>query len=193
VRRACHEETGANLANEPKFLGELNKASFGEIERRLKFLHSRLQEGRSMVKPRHREIASAIIIDIRGRFLLQQRDEVAGIAQPGKIGLFGGHREAGETYLECVVREIYEEISYFISPGRFEHLVSYNGTEFDVDGDTIRSEFFIVRPVEALNITEGSLLVVEPDKLVTIEHKLAPSVRFAMKALAGEIRPTTKA
>jgi len=46
-----------------------------------------------MVKSRHREIASAVIIDTQGRFLLQQRDQVPGIAQSGKIGLFGGHRE----------------------------------------------------------------------------------------------------
>jgi 8-oxo-dGTP pyrophosphatase MutT (NUDIX family) len=30
------------------------------------------------------------------------------------IGLFGGHREGNETFLECVVREIYEEISHFL-------------------------------------------------------------------------------
>jgi 8-oxo-dGTP pyrophosphatase MutT (NUDIX family) len=35
---------------------------------------------------------------------------------PGKIGFFGGHREYSETYLECVVREVHEEISYFVPP-----------------------------------------------------------------------------
>ena len=92
------------------------------------------------------------MIDTQGRFLLPQRDEAPGIAQPGKIGLLGGHRENGETYLECVVREVYEEIGYFIASDRFEHLASYNGTEFDIDGETLR-------------------------------NKLAPSVRFAIKAL----------
>jgi len=143
-----------------------------------------------MATSRHREVASAIMIDTQGRFLLQQRDQAPGIAQPGKIGLFGGHREVGETYLECVVREVYEEIGYFISADRFEHLVSYSGTEFDIDGDTMRGEFFIARdiPIDELNVTEGSLLVVEPDKLATLEHKLAPSVRFAMQALQGRKR-----
>ena len=143
-----------------------------------------------MVKPRHREVASAIMIDTQGRFLLQQRDEAPGIAQPGKIGLFGGHRKNGETYLQCVVREVYEEIGYFISPDRFEHLVSYSGTEFDIDGDTMRGEFFIARdiPIDKLNVTEGSLLVVEPDQLATLEHNLAPSVRFAMQAFEGQKR-----
>jgi|SRR5271166_143909 len=64
-----------------------------------------------------------------------QKLQSHSMPRQGKIGLFGGHREEGETYLECVVREIYEEISYFISPDRFQHLVSYNGTEFDADGD----------------------------------------------------------
>jgi hypothetical protein len=37
--------------------------------------------------------------------LLQRRDNVSSIEQPGKIGLFGGHRKCGETFLECVVRK----------------------------------------------------------------------------------------
>jgi 8-oxo-dGTP diphosphatase len=63
---------------------------------------------------RHREIAAAIIIDTFGRFLLQQRDDIVGILHPGNVGLFGGHCEDDEAYLECIVREIHEELSYFI-------------------------------------------------------------------------------
>ena len=48
-----------------------------------------------MSKSRHREVSCAIILDTLGRFLLQLRDNVPGILQPGKIGLFGGHREDG--------------------------------------------------------------------------------------------------
>ena len=53
-----------------------------------------------------REVAGAILIATSGRLLLQQRDDVAGILYPGMIGLFGGHREGAETFLECVVREV---------------------------------------------------------------------------------------
>jgi 8-oxo-dGTP pyrophosphatase MutT (NUDIX family) len=135
--------------------------------------------------PRHREIACAIIIDIQGRFLLQQRDDVPDILQPGKVGLFGGHREGDETYLQCVIREIYEETGYLVSPDRLEHLVSYDGVEVDAEGGTVRGEFFVARdvPADALTVTEGSLLIVEPDKLADVEHKLAPSTQFAMRAL----------
>jgi 8-oxo-dGTP diphosphatase len=138
-----------------------------------------------MSTSRHREIACAIIIDTLGRFLLQQRDDVSGILHPGKVGLFGGHREGDETYLQCVVREIHEEISYFVAPDRFKPLMTHNGVDFDAEGGTVRGEFFIVRnvPVDGLKVTEGSLLIVEPDELVGVEHNFAPSARFALKAL----------
>ena len=53
----------------------------------------------------HRETASTIIIDTRGRLLLQLRDNIPEIRNPGMIGLFGGHRQGDETFLECAVRD----------------------------------------------------------------------------------------
>jgi 8-oxo-dGTP diphosphatase len=53
-----------------------------------------------------REIASTLLFDTAGRFLFQQRDNIAGITEPGKIGLFGGHKEGNETFLECIAREV---------------------------------------------------------------------------------------
>jgi 8-oxo-dGTP diphosphatase len=132
---------------------------------------------------RPREIACSIIIDTAGRFLLQQRDEVAGIVYPGKVGLFGGHRERDETYLECVVREVHEELSYFVPAERFEYLASLDGSDIEADGGTVRAEFFITRdiPSDALVVTEGSLLIVNPDEIIEIEAKLTPSARFALR------------
>jgi 8-oxo-dGTP diphosphatase len=134
-----------------------------------------------------REIACAILIDTRGRFLLQQRGDVAGILYPGKVSLFGGHREGGETFLQCAVREIHEEISYFVPADRFEYLAGLSGGDTDAEGGFVHAEFFIVRdiPIEGLIITEGSLLVSHPDEIIGIEHKLTPAARFAMKALRG--------
>src|SRR5580692_6423275 len=121
---------------------------------------------------RHREIACAIIIDTRGRFLLQQRDDRPDIVQPGKIGLFGGHREGDETYLQCVVREIHEEMSYYVSPDRFEHLISYKGSDFEAEGGTIWGEFYVARdvPIDDVIVTEGALLIAEPAGIASIEH-----------------------
>jgi 8-oxo-dGTP diphosphatase len=133
---------------------------------------------------RHREIACAILIDSHGRFLLQQRDDIVGIIHPGKVGLFGGHREGNETFLECVVREVHEELSYFIPAERFEYLTGITGEDIDTDsGGSVRGEFFVARdiPVEALVVTEGSLLVVDPGDVTALFQRLTPTARFAQK------------
>lgn len=133
---------------------------------------------------RHREIAGAIIIDTLGRFLLQQRDNIAGIVHPGKVGLFGGHREGDETHLECVVREVREELTFQIPAERFEYLANWEGPDLDVDGGTLCADFFVTRdvPADALFITEGTLLAIEMQHIATIDHDLAPSARFAITA-----------
>ena len=64
------------------------------------------------------------------------------------------------------MREIYEEISYFV-PERFEYLANLDGIDTDIDGESVRGQFFIARdiPADAVAITEGSLLIVKPSSL----------------------------
>ena len=50
-----------------------------------------------------------------GRILFQMRDDVAGIAAPGKWGLFGGGIDPHEPPLEAAVRELEEEIGLKVS------------------------------------------------------------------------------
>ena len=101
--------------------------------------------------------------------------------QRGKIGLFGGHREGDETYLQCIVREIHEEVSCFLPPENFIHLTSYDGDDIDVAGGTVHGEFFVARgvPVKRLIVTEGSLLIVKPNELFLVEHRLSPWGKLA--------------
>jgi 8-oxo-dGTP pyrophosphatase MutT (NUDIX family) len=133
---------------------------------------------------RHREIACAVLIDKFGRLLLQQRDNRTGVIHPGKVGLFGGHREGTESYLECVVREIHEEISVFVPSEEFHHLASLDGADIDVDGGTVRGEFYIARdiPVDAMVVTEGSLLIVKLSDVIDLDRLLTPTAKFAIKA-----------
>ena len=133
---------------------------------------------------RHHEIACALLIDTHGRILLQQRDDVAGILHPGKVSLFGGHREEDETFLQCVVREVHEEIGYFVPAKRFEHLASLEDGEPDPEGGTVHAEYYVARdiPIERLIITEGSLVVTPAEKIFEWELKLTPAARVALKA-----------
>jgi 8-oxo-dGTP diphosphatase len=122
---------------------------------------------------------------LAGVSCFQQRDDVPGILHPGKVGLFGGHREGNETYLQCVVREIHEKLSYFLPPDRFEHLTSYEGIEFEADnGGTLRGEFYVARdvPSDALIVTEGSLLIVQRDTLSTVNYNFTPAAQFVLDA-----------
>ena len=132
-----------------------------------------------------REIAGAVIFDTSGRLLLQLRDDVPGILYPGKVTLFGGHREGDETFLECVVREIHEELSFFIPPERFEPVARRTGPDKEVPGGIVHAEIFVTRdvPVDRLFVTEGSLKIVSVDELGEIAGELTPSALFGLRAL----------
>lgn len=136
-----------------------------------------------MTTSQHREAAAALIIDTRGRFLLQQRDNIPGILFPGKIGLFGGHREGNETFLQCAVREVHEEISYFIPAERFEHLASFRGPDPYIAGGTLWRELYVIRgvPVERLRVTEGTLFIAEMKDVPALTPRLAPSAHDAIR------------
>ncbi len=58
-----------------------------------------------------RQVALVILYQ-QGRFLMQLRDDIPGIAHPGVWGFFGGHIEAGESPLDGASREVIEEINY---------------------------------------------------------------------------------
>ena len=81
-----------------------------------------------------REIAAAVLFDTAGNLLLQLRDDIPGILFPGKVGLFGGHREGGETFLDCVVCEIHEELSFFVPPDQFDLITKRSGPDSEVPG-----------------------------------------------------------
>ncbi len=132
-----------------------------------------------------REFACAVLIDTSNRFLLQQRDNVPGIVHPGKIGLFGGHREDGETYLQCIVREVYEEISYFIPPGEFRYLAGYDAVDGYFESRTsVHGEFFVARnvPVEKIKVTEGKLFIASRDEVAELGRRLSPSGKAGLQA-----------
>jgi 8-oxo-dGTP pyrophosphatase MutT (NUDIX family) len=119
--------------------------------------------------------------------LFQQRDSVPNIIAPGRIALFGGHREGDETFLACVVREVREELSCFVPPEHFNYLGSYAGADVDCPGGTIVAEYYFVRdvPVASINVTEGALLIVEPRELPVLMHRLASSTRIAVDIFLG--------
>src|SRR5262245_29790201 len=138
-----------------------------------------------MSESKPREIACAVLFDTNGRVLLQQRDDIPDIIFPGKVGLFGGHREGEETFLECVVREIHEELSYYLPAERFKSIASRSGPDSEVAGGTVTAEFYVVHdvPLDKIKVTEGSLKVVVTSELGEIDDTLTPTAKFALVRL----------
>ncbi len=128
-----------------------------------------------------REIACAILIGSDGNFLLQLRDDKPGLLFAAMIGLFGGHREGDETFLECVAREISEETGYAPSAKKFEPLVEYQ-TRYP-DGTSVLGHYFVLGgvPEEKLTITEGTLVSVERENIVSYLARMTPATAFVIK------------
>jgi ADP-ribose pyrophosphatase YjhB (NUDIX family) len=82
---------------------------------------------RSRIGPRKTLLAytSALIRDDQGRMLFQQRADFKTM-----WGLPGGILEIGESFTECVQREVLEETGYHVVPIRLVGL--YSSPEFDV-------------------------------------------------------------
>jgi 8-oxo-dGTP pyrophosphatase MutT (NUDIX family) len=130
-----------------------------------------------------RKIASALLFDTTDRFLFQQRDDIAGITEPGKIGLFGGHKEDNETFLECISREVSEEININLALEKFQPLTVFEGVDLEIGGP-IRAEFFIARniPLAQIRITEGCLVVANAENVPRLGGRLTAYARLALKA-----------
>lgn len=130
-----------------------------------------------------REIASSLLFDTAGRFLFQQRDNIAGITEPGKIGLFGGHREGNETFLECIAREVSEEIGIRLPLERFQPLTVYEDIDLEIGGP-IRAEFFVARNISLteIRITEGCLVVANAEKIPRLGGRLTAYAQLALRA-----------
>lgn len=128
-----------------------------------------------------REVAASIVVGNCGRLLFQQRDDIPGLLYAGLVGLFGGHREAGETPLECVVRELHEETGLTFAPERFEPLLEYRVTF--PRGGGLAGTFYVLRdvPIEDCVITEGQPLVVDHGALPGLLHRMTPSTCYVTR------------
>lgn len=117
-----------------------------------------------------------------GRLLMQLRDNLPHVSDPGKISLFGGRREGDESFLECVVREIHEEIGYYLPPERFELIGRYPGPDHSTPNGTLHGEIFLARnvPLDKLAVTVGHLEIVALDELEYIRDLLAPPATYAL-------------
>lgn len=93
-------------------------------------------------------VAMAIIYR-DGKYLMQLRDDIAGIAYPGVWGFFGGHLEPGELPEAGLRRELIEEIGYSAA-----RLTKFRSMEM---GCYVRHLFHcsLTVPLDTLQLNEG--------------------------------------
>ena len=145
----------------------------------------------ALTQPPLRDFSAAILIDDLGRLLLQLRDTKPGIAQPGRISFFGGRREEPETSIQCIVREVAEEIGATLSPDDFQHFVTLDIPDPENVGGHAKGAYFIARGINAstLNVTEGNLVIVEAEEVGAIRDNLTPLTAIVLnRFLASRMR-----
>lgn len=140
-----------------------------------------------------REGTSAILISTDGDLLLQIRDDLPHVSDPGMIGLFGGRREGDESFLACVVREVHEEIGFYLPPDRFELIGTYLGPDNLIPGGIRYGQIYVVRnvPVDRLTVTEGTLRIVPLNEIECMQGLLASAAKYALQIfLKPMLHPT---
>jgi 8-oxo-dGTP pyrophosphatase MutT (NUDIX family) len=129
------------------------------------------------------DAVAAIIIDDAGKYLVQLRDAKPTIFFPDHWGCFGGAAESGETELQCLARELQEEIELDIGALPVRHFTTFSFDFGFAGGSVIRRTFYEVRATAAalgnLTLREGREMgVFAGPQLLAMQ--VVPYDRFAL-------------
>ena len=128
---------------------------------------------------------TALLVDARGRFLLQLRDDKPDIENPGRWGSFGGQAESRETPEEGFQREMEEELGWRPRTYALYDAVPYRTLR---EGDTRRQLIYIYAaavdvPVDSLVLGEGQAMAFfAPDEL---PENIVPALRGLIECFSG--------
>ena len=104
-----------------------------------------------MPGPAQGEGCQIVLVDHRGAVLLQLRDGKDWIPYPGMWAVPGGMLEPGESPLDCIVREVREELGVGLDPHEVTHLGSV-ARSYGVE-HTFTARLDV--PAEDIALTEG--------------------------------------
>jgi 8-oxo-dGTP pyrophosphatase MutT (NUDIX family) len=129
--------------------------------------------------------AVCAIITVEGQYLLQLRDNIAGIFFPACWGCFGGGVEPGETNAKALMRELKEELDLTVDPAECR---SFTRMDFDMSFAGLkgfwRETFELTLPpsrLEGLRVMEGAAMrLFTADEILAGPEMLTPYDAFAL-------------
>ena len=116
-----------------------------------------------MIEPEETNIGvGAILISKYKELILQQRDDIPEIKNPGKISLFGGTLKLNETKWSGLRRELFEELELTFLGAQVEFFKTYQLTK-EKDGRDRTIHIYIIKDVDdrKLVLHEGSDIIFE--------------------------------
>lgn len=99
-----------------------------------------------------------------------RREDKSGIRDPGKLGIFGGKIEQGESPLEAAIREIKEETNLQIVASDLKHFKSYKQNRDYLTGTSIL-HVYVIR-----NINPNKLRTFEGQGFTILKDQNRPNL-----------------
>lgn len=129
----------------------------------------------------------ALLINKRGKVILQIRDDKPGIANPGMHTIFGGLQEAGESTIACVLRELQEEVTFTFAEGDLQLLGYFNKTE--ANGTKTMCTIFCVHDVDAakIDLQEGQGIAELLPQEALASEKVSAVTKMAIRAAIADV------
>jgi 8-oxo-dGTP pyrophosphatase MutT (NUDIX family) len=117
-----------------------------------------------------RRIAAVVLVDARGRLLLQERDENAPV-NPDQWSLVGGGVEDGETFGEAAVRELAEETDVVGVDLRYVDTLSYYCDDCRVGHD-------VALYLALTDLTDDDVVCHEGRQIVFVDPRTIGTLRW---------------
>jgi 8-oxo-dGTP pyrophosphatase MutT (NUDIX family) len=136
----------------------------------------------------HTHAAAGVFLLTRDdKLVLQLRDDIPDIDNPGMITAFGGAAEPGETAIDCALREIEEETGLRVDPMALRYVGAVS--KRDRNGDLTACVFFVLRIGDAseLTVTEGAAITLSFDEIAN-DTRTTPTCRNMATEIMNIIR-----
>jgi|TARA_B100000767_G_C19777049_1_gene543228 8-oxo-dGTP diphosphatase len=95
-----------------------------------------------------------LILNKKNQFLLQLRDKNKNIKSPNHWCLFGGLKKKDETYIQCINREVKEELNITIKKPEFLTKISYS---YKTNNKKLHTKYFYFMKLDKTQINNMKL------------------------------------